>query len=197
MSSPPTPRRDRRRERHEQTRQEIVAAAWTAARTDGLSALSLRGLARSVGMEPQSLYTYFASKADIYDAMFLEANHDLLTRQQPPADVKDPLQHFLAGAHAFVAFATEDPVRYLLLFQRTVPGFTPSAASMAVAMQVLAAPVAALGDLGVHDPTDVDLVLSGLVGLVAQQNTNEPHGTRWRTLTERMVMALLREVGAA
>ncbi len=127
----------------------------------------------------------------------LEANRDLLARQQPPTDVEDPLQRFLVGAHAFVAFATEDPVRYPLLFQRTGPGFTPSAASMAVATQVLAQPATALSDFGVHDPSEVDLVLSGLVGLVGQQNTNEPHGTRWTTLTDRMVTALLREVGAA
>ena len=38
-------------------------------------------------MEPQSLYTYFASKAEIFDVMFREANEELLARTPP--DVHD------------------------------------------------------------------------------------------------------------
>ena len=174
-----------------------MAAAWTAARANGLAGLSLRGLSRTVGMEPQSLYTYFASKAEIYDAMFREANQQLLDRQQQTMDGPDPRSRFLAGTRAFVAFATEDPVRYLLLFQRTVPGFTPSAESMALAKAVLDEPRSALAALGVSDPADLDLVLSGVVGIVAQQNTNEPMGHRWTSLTDQMVTVLLNEVGAA
>lgn len=40
----------------------ILDAALAIVRSDGLAALSLSALARTVGMEPQSLYTYFASK---------------------------------------------------------------------------------------------------------------------------------------
>ena len=49
-------------------------------RADGLAALSLSALARAVGMEPQSLYTYFASKHAVYDAMFAQGNQQLLER---------------------------------------------------------------------------------------------------------------------
>ena len=60
-------RRDRRRDRHEATKQEILDTAWSMIRADGLAALSLRALAHAVDMEPQSLYTYFASKNALYD----------------------------------------------------------------------------------------------------------------------------------
>ena len=73
-------RRDRRRARHEATKQEILDAAWQMVRADGLNALSLRALAHAVDMEPQSLYTYFASKHAVYDHLFADGNHELLTR---------------------------------------------------------------------------------------------------------------------
>lgn len=193
---PPGPRRDRRHLRHDRTRREILDAAWRAARADGLGALSWRALAREVGMEPQSLYTYFASKNEVFDAMFLEANAELLERQSTVLDVEEPWERFLRGAREFVRFATEDPVRYLLMFQRALPGFVPGQESMAVALTLVDQPRQALADLGVHDPDALDLVLSGLAGLVAQQNANEPFGDRWTALTDRMVTALLNEVGA-
>jgi AcrR family transcriptional regulator len=147
-------------------------------------------------MEPQSLYTYFASKNEIFEVMFLEANEELLVRQQAAAETADPWARFMAGAREFVRFATEDPVRYLLVFQRAVPGFVPSEQAMAVARTLLDQPRQALADLGVHDPGALDLITSGLAGLVAQQNANEPLGSRWTELTDRMVRTLLVEVGA-
>ena len=53
-------------------------------RADGLAALSLRALAHAVGMEPQSLYTYFASKNALYDHMFADGNQELARRSRPP-----------------------------------------------------------------------------------------------------------------
>src|SRR5688572_5332449 len=98
-------RRDRRHVRHEQTRQEILQTAWQMARRDGLTALSLRALARAVGMEAQSLYTYFASKHAVYDAMFAEGNRELLdrlTRQTWPEEPRAALRQL---GRAFVAFS--------------------------------------------------------------------------------------------
>ena len=59
-----TTNRDRRAERREATKAEIVDAAWELARAEGLGAISLRDIARAVGMQAPSLYGYFASKHD-------------------------------------------------------------------------------------------------------------------------------------
>ncbi|TMK84168.1 MAG: helix-turn-helix transcriptional regulator, partial [Actinobacteria bacterium] len=64
--------RDRRAERREATKAEILDAAWEVVRAEGLAALSLRDLAAKVGMRAPSLYSYFDSKHAIYDAMFLQ-----------------------------------------------------------------------------------------------------------------------------
>ena len=70
--------RDRRAERFEATRREILDVAWELVRADGLGALSMRDLGARVGLRAQSLYVYFPSKHAIYDAMFADANRELL-----------------------------------------------------------------------------------------------------------------------
>ena len=74
------PARDRRAERRDSTRAEILEAAWELCRTQGLAGLSLRDVARKIGMRPPSLYWYFDSKQAIYDAMFAQGNRQLLER---------------------------------------------------------------------------------------------------------------------
>src|SRR5579872_3970788 len=84
-----TPIRDRRTERREATKLEILGAAWDLVRAEGLAALTLRDLATKVGMQPPSLYSYFDSKHAIYDAMFLQGNLELLRRYEAIADEGD------------------------------------------------------------------------------------------------------------
>src|ERR1700729_3213321 len=87
-TTPARPRRDRRRDRHEATKQEILDTAWSMVRTDGLAALSLRALAHAVDMEPQSLYTYFPAKNALYDRMFADG-HLELARRFAEAEIPD------------------------------------------------------------------------------------------------------------
>src|SRR5919201_6498951 len=68
-----TPIRDRQAERREATRREILDAAWALSRERGLAAITLREVAQRVGMRAPSLYSHFASKHAIYDAMFGQA----------------------------------------------------------------------------------------------------------------------------
>ncbi|MGK2928876.1 MAG: TetR/AcrR family transcriptional regulator, partial [Acidimicrobiales bacterium] len=66
------PSQDRRTVRRDETKAEIVAAAWNLVRDNGLAGLGMRELGEQVGMKAQSIYSYFDSKNDIYDAMFRE-----------------------------------------------------------------------------------------------------------------------------
>src|SRR5437879_7323238 len=131
------PTRDRRSERREATRAEILAAAWDLVGADGLAALSLRDLARRVGMQAPSLYSYFDSKHAIYDAMFAQGAREYLESRATLEPSGDALTDLKAGMHEFVRFCLENRVRYQLLFQRTVPGFEPSPESFAIAVEGL------------------------------------------------------------
>jgi AcrR family transcriptional regulator len=183
----PARRRDRRHERHEATRREILAAAWEMVRDEGVPALSLRALARTVGVEPQSLYSYFDSKHAIYDAMFAEANGELLTRLEEGPEPDDPVEVVRLHAHQFVEFCLEDPARFQLLFQRSIPGFEPSAQSYAIARRIIEGTREHLADAGVTDPTRLDLFTAMVSGLVSQQLANEPGGTRWVRLLDEVI----------
>src|SRR5712671_561911 len=99
-----TPSRDRRAERHEATRAEILEAAWEQVRAEGLAALSLRDLARRVGMQAPSLYSYFDSKHAIYDAMFAQGAAEFLKRDQQLVATGDPLRDLKTGMRGFIEF---------------------------------------------------------------------------------------------
>jgi AcrR family transcriptional regulator len=178
---------DRRSIRHEATRREIVDAAWELAREHGLAGISLRDLARQVGMQAPSLYSYFPSKAAIYDAMFAEGNREYLERLRALPRARDDRRLLLAGARAFVEFCVEDPVRYQLLFQRTIPDFEPSPDSYADALAVLDVAREQLSSIGITDTAALDLWTALITGLVDQQLSNDPGGDRWTRLLPQAV----------
>ncbi|MDX6286279.1 MAG: hypothetical protein QOG53_1764 [Frankiales bacterium] len=183
------PIRDRRAERHEATRAEILTAAWAVAREQGIAALSLRDVARRVGMQAPSLYSYFTSKNDIYDAMFAQAWTDALdgirTLKQTLSD--EPREALRTAQLWFFDFAVSDPARYLLMGQRTIPGFEPSPQAYAPAVAVIDETKALLGSFGITSDDDVDLWITLSAGCIAQQTANEPGGTRWRLVLDRSV----------
>jgi AcrR family transcriptional regulator len=180
-------RRDRRRARHEETKQEILDAAWSMVRADGLTALSLRALANAVDMEPQSLYTYFAAKNALYDRMFADANQELASRFARAEIPDEPRGALRAVARLFVDFAAEDQARYQLLFLRTIPGFQPSPDSYAVAVKVFDSTRAVLARAGLRNEADFDLWTAVVAGLASQQLANDPGGDRYIRLTDDAV----------
>src|SRR5450631_1129045 len=157
----------------------IVDAAWGLARVHGIQLVSLRDLAKEVGMRQPSLYAYFDSKNALYDAMFADGNRQLLkvlSAIDLPADPRAALKAYI---RAFADFAVEDPARNSLLFRRVIPGFEPSAESYAVAQEALSRVVEVMNVAGVTDPGDIDCLVAMTAGLIEAQLSNEPGGDRW------------------
>jgi AcrR family transcriptional regulator len=179
--------RDRRAERRQATIDEILDTAWRLARAEGLAGLSLRELAVEVGMRPQSLYSYFESKNAIYDAMYAQGSRQFVEGQARWNLTGDARADLATIGRYFVEFCTEDPVRYQLLFQRTIPGFEPSAESFAISVGSLAKVEAHLAALGIDDPGDIDLFTAIGTGLTDQQISNDPGGDRWIRLIDDSV----------
>ncbi len=180
------PVRNRRAERYAATRREILDAAWELVRADGLGSLSMRDLGARVGMRAQSLYVYFPSKYAIFDAMFAESNHELLSRLTAPAPKRDAVEGLRLIARIFLGFCVEDPVRYQLLFERTIPRFEPSPEAYAPALRILDTARTALGACGITDDRALDAWTAVTGGIAAQQNANEPGGDRWVSLAEEI-----------
>jgi AcrR family transcriptional regulator len=172
----------------------IVEAAWTLSNEEGVAALSLHGLARNVGMRQPSLYEYFSSKNALYDAMFADGNRRLLDRLETTAFPRDPRAALKKYLSTFLAFALEDPARCELLFQRHLPGFTPSAESYALAKQVLEHLNRLAFDAGVTDHGDLDCLVAITAGLLEAQLANDPKGNRWTRHLNHLVDLLVDDI---
>jgi AcrR family transcriptional regulator len=177
--------RDRRAERREATRAEILETAWELARQHGLAGLVLRDVATRVGMRPPSLYWYFDSKHSVYDAMFAEGNRALLARLTAQRWPSQPRAMLRTMARLFVTFSVEDPARAQLLFQRTIPDFEPSPESFALAEQVFATGKTLLTSVGLANAQLFDLWTALVAGLAGQQLANDPTGERWIRLIDK------------
>jgi AcrR family transcriptional regulator len=183
------PNRDRRTERRQATRDEILDAAWGLVRRHGLSALSLRDLAHVVGMKAPSLYSYFDSKNAIFDAMFAQGGRAYLEQEARVESTGDPLTDLKAGMRFFIEFCTSDPARYQLIFQRPIPGFEPSPSTFAIAIEGLDRLRVRLARIGLTDERALDLLTAIGTGITDQQISNDPGGDRWiRLVDEAMEM---------
>lgn len=173
--------------RRRSARDAIVDAAWQLVRAEGLGALSLRELAKRAGISTPTIYSYFDSKHAIYDAMFGRAAAAFADRMTEPYPAGDARELLVANVSRFAEFCTSEPARYQLLFQRTIPGFEPSAEAFAPAVRALDASRRTLAANGVDAARHLDLWTAVTTGLVDQQIANDPGGTRWTSLIEELV----------
>jgi AcrR family transcriptional regulator len=182
-----SPNAVRQNARRSATRREILDAAWTVAREQGLAQLTLREVAARVGMRAPSLYSHFDSKNAIYDAMFADAWSEFLEATLA-ADVRRPRTARAAlrrYARAFFDFAVADLARHQLMNQRTIPGFVPTPESYAPAVAVLEALAERFASWGITRQQDIDLYVAIVGGLVDAQLANDPGGDRWGRLLDR------------
>jgi AcrR family transcriptional regulator len=173
------------------TREQILEAGWGLARAQGLTGWTMRELAAAVGIRAPSLYAHFASKHEIFDAMFADGYRAFIARTDAVELPSDPREAARTAAHVFVEFAVADPARLNLLFLRVIPGFTPTVASYALAEEVYARGVDILARAGLTEPGQVDLWTAVLSGLATQQVSNDPGGDRWVRLVDPAVSLLL------
>lgn len=101
-------------------RDEILAAAAGLLERDGNSeAVTLRAVAREVGISAPSIYGHFEDRDAMVSAVIDEAFGDFIAELRAAiVDVADPVERLRRIAHAYLAFAGEHPHRYRLLFDR-------------------------------------------------------------------------------
>jgi len=165
----------------------IVTAAWKLAGGHGIGGVSLHALAREVGMRQPSLYEYFDSKHALYDAMFADANRQLLQRLDELLIPRDPSAALKNYLRTFMSFAIQDAARRELLFQRPIPDFVPASESYALAEQALGPAAKSMHEAGVTQQGDIDCIVAMVAGLIEAQMSNDPGGNRWTRHLPRLV----------
>ncbi len=119
MSSAPARTRNRRGE-GSRLREEIVAAAADLLEATGdEGSITLRAVARRVGITAPSIYAHFADREAIVHAVLTDAFATMAARLRAATeDIADPVRRLHAGARAYLDLAAEQPQRYRMLFQR-------------------------------------------------------------------------------
>jgi AcrR family transcriptional regulator len=191
------PNRDRRTERHEAIRREILDAAWDAAHETSIAGLTLRDIATRVGMQQPSLYSHFASKQAIYDAMFKQAWQTYLdaARNAVGGLPAQPRPRLIAIAEHYFDFAAADLPRHQLMDVNVVPNFQPSPEAYAPAVQAYNLMLDQLRGTGITREEDADVYTALIGGLVSQQLANDPGGQRWRRLIPRVISMFADDLG--
>lgn len=173
----------RRNPRGEGTRlrDEIVEGALRLVDEGGPEAVTLRAVARAVGISAPSIYDHFADRDAILAAAvqhgFAELTADL---QAAKEGIGDPVAALDAGCAAYVRFAERKPARYALLFRHKPQGdaaFGDEGDQSAVAFDVLVSGIAdcvGAGRSASEDPfKDAVAVWSGMHGYAGLHTTLE------------------------
>lgn len=123
--------------RREENRAEVTAAILASARRQvadkGGGALSMREVARDVGMVSSAVFRYFVTKEALLTAMVIESFGRVAQRVSAPGVAGD----WRAMAHALRGWALEAPHEFQLIYGTPIPGYQappetiPAAASVA------------------------------------------------------------------
>lgn len=116
----------------ERARVEVTAAIKDEARrqlaAEGAAKLSLRAVARELGMVSSALYRYFPSRDDLLTALIVDA-YDAVgaAAETALAAAPDPQDHparWVALCSAVRAWALAHPHEYALIYGSPVPGYS-------------------------------------------------------------------------
>jgi len=103
--------------------EEIKAVARRHLATDGAN-LSLRAVARDMGMASSAVYRYFASRDELLTALIIDAYDSVgATAEEASAGFESPTDRWLATAHAVREWALNDPHQWALIYGSPVPGY--------------------------------------------------------------------------
>ncbi|MDQ0989238.1 TetR/AcrR family transcriptional regulator [Streptomyces sp. V3I7] len=112
-------------------RREVTAAIKDEARRqlaeDGAAKLSLRAVARELGMVSSALYRYFPSRDELLTALIIDAYDSLgeaAERARDEAADAAPVQRWTAVCEAVRGWALAHPHEYALIYGSPVPGYS-------------------------------------------------------------------------
>lgn len=116
---PTSARTPARRGEGERLRQEILDAAIALIADRGDEAVSMRAIARAVGVSPPAVYLHFADKRELMLAVLEHVFADL-GRALEAADHGDPHARIHALVRAYVGWGIAHPGRYKIAYEGAI-----------------------------------------------------------------------------
>ncbi|CAM5438836.1 MULTISPECIES: TetR/AcrR family transcriptional regulator [Streptomyces] len=124
-------------------RQEVTAAIKEAARrqlaAEGAAKLSLRAVARELGMVSSALYRYFPSRDDLLTALIIDAYDavgEAAERARDAVADAPPPARWIAVCEAVRDWALAHPHEYALIYGSPVPGYSAPETTVPAAARV-------------------------------------------------------------
>jgi AcrR family transcriptional regulator len=102
-------------------REACVAQALAIISTAGVEKLSIREVARRIGVSHQAPYRHFASRDHLLAEIVRRAFADFAAALRSPPRTADPAADTLAMGFAYVQFALAEPLKYRLMFGGALP----------------------------------------------------------------------------
>lgn len=131
---------------HDELRSEIIAAASRALAEQGAPALSLRSVARDLGMAPSALYRYVKNRDELLTLLIVHAYENLGAALRQAADSqpgqaggrgrKSLRERYLAAARQLRTWAFDHPHEWALLYGSPVPGYEAPDLTVPAAIEV-------------------------------------------------------------
>src|SRR4051812_28393090 len=125
----------------ERVRAELTAEITDAARRQlaevGAAALSLRAVAREVGLVSSAVYRYFPSRDDLLTRLIIDGYDDLGAAAEAADDpAAAPAERWLTVCRSVRTWALAHPHEYALLYGSPVPGYSAPVDTVAAAARV-------------------------------------------------------------
>jgi AcrR family transcriptional regulator len=143
-------------------RAEIVTAATALLEKTGREdAVTLRAVAREVGIAAPSIYQHFPDREAILDAVVVAAFEDLMAAlERDLAPVEGAQERLYTGCRTYVTYAEQHPQRYRVMFGRSASAAGHWSSTRAMppealdALSYLAMGIADCVSAGVSDSVD-------------------------------------------
>ncbi len=174
-----------RQRAREQITDEILRAARDRLTRTGPGELSLRAVARDVGMVSSAVYRYFPSRDDLLTALLIEGYDELgAAVEQADRDVADHADvaaRWLSACRTVRTWSLAHPGDYALLYGSPVPGYAAPQDTIGPATRVVVVLIGIINDAyaaGADAPAtsttpELDELVAGAVEFAQQQGFEE------------------------
>ncbi len=131
----------RRERQHDATAAEIKQVARRQMAEQGTAAISLRAIAREMGMTAPAIYRYFAGRDELITALILDAYNaqaDAIEGAVANHQGGDARGRLRAAIYRYREWALEHPIEYQLILGNPIPGYTaPAEVTMPAARRTM------------------------------------------------------------
>jgi AcrR family transcriptional regulator len=144
---------------------EIKNVARRHLATDGAN-LSLRAVARDLGMASSAVYRYFASRDELLTAMIIDAYDALGSTAETSVGAEGTAfaERFLSACHAVRDWALANPHEWALIYGSPVPGYQAPRDTVAPAIRVILLIGRIVGDAATAGEVEAGEAIGGKLG---------------------------------